>query len=132
LIVPPKNKAAAKTEFADKGFRVVTGHRYLGRFIGDQANLDTWLEQKVSDWELPVKDLAGVTTRYPQTAYTGLPKSLQNEWQFVQRVKPGCWIMQKMWARTAGQKLCANACAVGARNSKRLMKTFSRLSNAFV
>jgi hypothetical protein len=35
LIVTPENKAAAESTFADKGFTIVTGHRYLGGFIGD-------------------------------------------------------------------------------------------------
>jgi hypothetical protein len=87
--VASENKAAAESAFADKGFTIVTGHRYLGGFIGDNADLDNWLSKKASAWELTVKDLASVATRYPQTAYTGLQKSLQNEWQFVQRVKPG-------------------------------------------
>ena len=30
--------------------------------------------------------LAGVARRHPQTAYTGLQKSLHQEWDFVQRV----------------------------------------------
>ena len=32
--------------------------------------------------------LAGVARRLPQTAYTGLQKSLYQEWDFVQRVSP--------------------------------------------
>jgi hypothetical protein len=90
LIVTPENKAAAESAFfADKGFTIVTGHRYLGSFIGDDADLDNWLSKKASAWELAVKDLATVATRYPQITYTGLQQSLQNESQFVQRVKPG-------------------------------------------
>jgi hypothetical protein len=89
LIVTPENKPAAEFALADKGFTIVTGHHYFGGFIGDDADLDNWLSKKVSAWELAVKDLASVATRYPPTAYPGLQKSLQNEWQFVQRVKPG-------------------------------------------
>ena len=32
--------------------------------------------------------MARVTGKHPQTAYTGLHKSLQKEWDFVQRVTP--------------------------------------------
>ena len=31
----------------------------------------------------------GVARRHPQTAYAGLKKSLQQEWDFFQRVNPG-------------------------------------------
>ena len=33
--------------------------------------------------------LAGVSCKYPQSAYAGLQKSLWQEWAFVQRVTPG-------------------------------------------
>ena len=36
-----------------------------------------------------VKTLAGVARKHPQSAYTGLQKSLQQKWAFVQRVTPG-------------------------------------------
>jgi hypothetical protein len=84
LIVSPENKASAQNEFAGKGFTIITGHR-----IGDEADLNNWLSKKASNWELTVKDLASVAIPCPQTAYSGLQKSLQSEWQFVQRVKPG-------------------------------------------
>jgi hypothetical protein len=70
-------------------FKVVTGSRYLGGFIGSDQDLHAWHEDKVSTWELAIGDLSMAATKYPQSAYTGLQKSLQNEWQFVQRVKPG-------------------------------------------
>jgi hypothetical protein len=34
-----------------------------------------------------VTDLASVAKNFPQSAYSGLQKSLQQEWQFVQRVR---------------------------------------------
>ncbi len=34
-------------------------------------------------------DIAKVAPNFPQTAYSGLQKSLQQEWQFVQRVTKG-------------------------------------------
>ena len=36
-----------------------------------------------------MKTLAGVARKHPQSAYTGLKKSLQQEWAFVQRVAHG-------------------------------------------
>jgi hypothetical protein len=33
--------------------------------------------------------MAKVAERYPQTAYAGMQKSLQQEWQFLQRVTDG-------------------------------------------
>ncbi len=40
-------------------------------------------------WVDSVKELAMVAERYPQAAYAGLQKSLQQGWQFLQRVTEG-------------------------------------------
>jgi hypothetical protein len=37
-------------------------------------------------WKEAVTDPTSVTQAFPQVAYSGLQKSLQQEWQFVQRV----------------------------------------------
>ena len=37
--------------------------------------------------------MAGVARRHPQTAYVGLQKYLQQEWDFVQSVTPGIWMV---------------------------------------
>jgi hypothetical protein len=36
----PENLEAAKLAFADLGFEVTTGHRYLGGFLGEQDALE--------------------------------------------------------------------------------------------
>jgi hypothetical protein len=61
----------------------------LGAFIGDDIALCSWLLKKTKNWEEVVTDLVLVTPNFPQTAYAGLQKSLQQEWQFVQRVTKG-------------------------------------------
>ena len=40
----------------------------------------------VGNWVSAVKTLSFVADRYPQTAYAGFTFSLQNEWQYVQRI----------------------------------------------
>ena len=35
-----------------------------------------------------VRELVKVAVKYPQLAYTGLHKSLQQEWQFLQQLVP--------------------------------------------
>ena len=48
-----------------------------------------WLEKKVQGCKESVAILAGVALKHPQSAYEVLQKSLQQEWDFVQRVTPG-------------------------------------------
>ena len=68
---------------------MVTGDYYLGGFIGDADAKRDWLTGNIWWWSESVKLLAGVTYKHPQSAYAGLQKSLQQEWDFVQRVTPG-------------------------------------------
>jgi hypothetical protein len=61
----------------------------LGVFIGKDDALRSWLSEKTKNWEEAVADISEVTPNFPQTVYAGLQKSLQQEWQFVQRVTKG-------------------------------------------
>ena len=70
-------------------FQYKEGYRYLGKYIGTTETLQQWLQPKVAEWAEGVQELAHVARRFPQTAYAGLAKSLQSEWQFLQRVCPG-------------------------------------------
>ena len=67
-------------------FKLKTGDRCLGGFVGDTSTRDEWLENLVSKWEKGVLELTQVAQWYPQTACAGLQKSLQQEWQYLQRV----------------------------------------------
>jgi hypothetical protein len=42
LITSPANKFEAELHFADLGFKVRTGHRYLGGFVGDEEIKQEW------------------------------------------------------------------------------------------
>ena len=71
------------------GILVVTGSRYLGRFIRERDTEALWIEETVEGWAESVRTLAGVAHKHPQSAYAGLQKSLQQEWEFIQRVTSG-------------------------------------------
>jgi hypothetical protein len=77
----------ARTTFVDLNFTIITGHHYLSGFIGNQDPFETWIREKTQHWSEAVTDLASFAKNFPQSAYSGLQKVLQQEWQFVQRVK---------------------------------------------
>jgi hypothetical protein len=56
--------------------------------VGSPKAQHKWLEPQIQKWVGGVKALAQVATRFPQTAYAGLVKSLQLELQYLQRVLP--------------------------------------------
>ena len=60
----------------------------MGGFVGSGTEEARWIDPKVEQWVEGVHTLSKVARRYPQTAYAGLSKSLQAEWQYVQRVTP--------------------------------------------
>ena len=89
LVVTPGNVARTKEHFRGIGIWVVMGHRYLGGFLGDVSAEKEWLGKKLEGWTESIATLAGVDIKHPQSAYAGLHKALQQEWDFVQRVTPG-------------------------------------------
>ena len=61
----------------------------MGGYIGDREATGSWLVAKIKGWMESVAILAGVAQKHPQSAYAGLQKSLQQEWEFLQPVTPG-------------------------------------------
>jgi hypothetical protein len=89
LVVSKDNVEKAKAAFADLKFKVATGHHYLGGFISQEDAHDAWIQEMVDGWSEVIAELAFAAKRFPQSAYSGLQRSLQQEWQFVQRVTKG-------------------------------------------
>ena len=65
------------------------GSRYLGGFIGDLGKQTKWIGQKVESWVEATDPLAEISQWVPQSSFAGMQRSLQHEWSYIQRVKPG-------------------------------------------
>jgi hypothetical protein len=50
LIIAEHNFERAKVAFANLGFMVKTGERYLGGFIWEKTALKSWLEATIQHW----------------------------------------------------------------------------------
>ena len=88
LISPIATPPSALESLAEFNFRHSEGHRYVGGFVGSGAAEAAWVDPQVRQWIAGVHSLAAAARRYPQTAYAGLSRSLQAEWQYLQRVTP--------------------------------------------
>jgi hypothetical protein len=77
LIVSWHNLELVRAALANLNFTITTRHRYLGRFIGGQDTFEPWIRGQSIHWAEVVMDLASVTKNFPQSAYSGLQKSLQ-------------------------------------------------------
>jgi hypothetical protein len=86
LICPPADMAAAKAALSRFDFRYQEGARYVGGFIGTKDSKEAWLAPQIATWVEGIHALARIATNYPQTAYAGLSKSLQAEWQYMHQV----------------------------------------------
>ena len=60
LVVAPRNVAWAEEFFRGVGIKVMTGHRYLGVFIGESEAEKRWLSGKVVGCTKSVETIAGV------------------------------------------------------------------------
>ena len=68
-----------KKEFAKDGLvlNFVSGCRYLGPYLGPQAELEVWVKPQVEAWAHGVIALGKIAQRHPHSAYAGLVMSLQ-------------------------------------------------------
>ena len=90
VVVNERWKSDAAAVFGDLGVQVVTGHRFLGGFIGSPMERDEYVMSKVDRWVRHIDVLSEAASSQPQLAYTVLSRSLQHEWTFLLRVVPQC------------------------------------------
>ncbi len=76
----------AKAILEEFEFKYAKGKRYVGGFLGTEAARTDWMEEQIQKWVKNIQTLAKIAKKFPQTAYAGMTKSLQNEWAYLQRV----------------------------------------------
>ncbi|KAL5502871.1 hypothetical protein EMCRGX_G009716 [Ephydatia muelleri] len=90
LIVRATEKDAAKALFGELGIKIVSGHRFLGGFVGEKDEVHDFVLEKVTTWTSGVNKLAEAAEFYPQAAFAALSKRMQFQWSYLQRVVPDC------------------------------------------
>ena len=80
----------ARDVFASTGINIVSGHRFLGGFVGDESSFESYVRGQVSSWTTLIDQLLLVATEDPQAAYCAFTRSIQNKWLYLQRVLPDC------------------------------------------
>ena len=90
LVIHDSYKSNAEQLFSPLGVSVVCNHRYLGGFIGELSGQASFVQDKVHRWIADVQCLSTIAEKQPQAAFAALTKSLQCEWQFLQRVISNC------------------------------------------
>ena len=66
ILDTPGQEEALKREFAKEGLvlNYVSGSRYLGAYLGPQAELEAWVKPQVEAWAHGVKVLAKISLRH--------------------------------------------------------------------
>ena len=72
-------KMEAVAIFSDLNVKVVTGNRFLGGFMGELSDQNSYVLSKVQKWVGHINVLSNVTTTQPQLAYAAFTKSLQHK-----------------------------------------------------
>jgi hypothetical protein len=94
IVAPDHSISSAKKKFRKYGFdpsNFLPGHRFLGGYISVTSGptpspLDDFLRPQLVRWANATDRIAHAAITLPQEAYTVFTKSLQQEWQFLQRV----------------------------------------------
>ena len=90
LVVRSSYLQKANDLFHDLGVRVVTGSRFLGGFVGERSLAADFVSNKVKVWCNCIQQLSDVALVEPQASFAALARSLQFEWNHIQRVIPEC------------------------------------------
>jgi hypothetical protein len=86
---PQKSYLVVSPDYVEKAKLLFTGHRFLGGFVGDDAGNALYVQKKFEQWCEQVKRLSKIADNQPQAAFAGFTKSLQCEWNYLQRVVAG-------------------------------------------
>uniref|UniRef100_A0A1X7U925 Reverse transcriptase domain-containing protein n=1 Tax=Amphimedon queenslandica TaxID=400682 RepID=A0A1X7U925_AMPQE len=90
VVVNERSIERARILFSPLGVNVVTSHRFLGGVVGDREGQTGFIKSRVEKWSHILNRLAEIAVEQPQAAYAALTKSIQNKWQFTQRLIPNC------------------------------------------
>ena len=60
----------------------MSGHRYLGSFIGDLNQRNALVQMKMNNWVKHVCVFSDIAAAQPQLAYVTVARPLQHKWTF--------------------------------------------------
>ena len=86
LIVHLNNTEAGKLIGLRHVFKVCTGARYLGRYIGDEYSKHDWLKECMDMWEQNIFKISETVGKRPQESYTAVVCVIISEWILLQCV----------------------------------------------
>ena len=86
MVVGSSDLERASDLFRDLGVSVVTGSRFLGGLMGERSLAADFVSNKVMVWCECIQSLSDVAIGEPQASFAALARSLQFEWNHIQRL----------------------------------------------
>ena len=89
LIVKESKLEEASTIFQETGVAItMEGKRHLGAALGKHAFVESYVQQKVTEWVSEVERLSIFATTQPQAPYAALTHGLISKWTYLARTVP--------------------------------------------
>ncbi len=89
LIVKPQHHDATAEIFLGSGVKITAqGKRHLGSAIGSPSFIETYVQEKVTQWGEEVKHLATIAAAHPQAAHAAFTHGFSNKWTYLTRTIP--------------------------------------------
>jgi hypothetical protein len=86
LVVKKESAEMAKEVFKGTGISITEeGKRHLGAAIGTQSFVESYVQQKVSEWVKAVERLSIIAQTQPQAAYAAFTHGLVSKWTYISR-----------------------------------------------
>ena len=86
LIIHPDNLESGRDFRARHGFKVCTGTRYLGGYIGDDESKSDWLRKRTLMWEKNINMISKTAGKFTQKSYAAVVRAIQSKCIFLQHV----------------------------------------------
>ena len=85
----PEYLQVASEVFHDTGINITSeGRRHLGAAIGSKSFINNYMEEKVTQWDNEVNQLATIAATHPQASYAAFTHGFINKWTYCMRTNP--------------------------------------------
>ena len=88
LVVKGENLEEATEFFKDTGVSITMEGRHLGAAVGTQTFVESFVQQKVSEWICAVERLSSIALTQPHAAYAAFTHGLVGKWTYLTRTIP--------------------------------------------
>ena len=86
LVVKEESAKMAKEVFQGTGISITEeGKRHLGAALGTQGFVESYVQQKVSEWVKAIEHLSTIAETQPHAAYAAFTHGLMSKWTYISR-----------------------------------------------